>query len=54
MAMKKKPNKNDLIFKINTAMFIAVPILIIIVGIALTYLIATSDMPDWLKFMLLR
>ena len=52
--MKKNPNKNDLIFKINTVMFIAVPILIIIIGIALTYFIATSDMPDWLKFMLLR
>ena len=53
MAMKKKPNKDDLIFKINTAMFIAVPILIIIIGIVLTYLVVTSDMPDWLKFILL-
>ena len=55
MDMRRKIKKNkDLIFKLNTTMFIAVPILIIIIGIAVTYFIATSDMPDWLKFMLLR
>ena len=44
----------DIIFNPITLLYIVLPIILISIGIGLIYLIGSSDLSDWVKFLLLR